>query len=385
MLAHGMGAAQFGQLATALAITALLVETVGIGSGDVLVRAVVQRPSDYPSYYGSALWLGALTLPVSAAAGWIVSTNILHVKIGAAPLAGLMLFEIGGARVAATAESVAVAHRDVIRASSVRLISAASRFVLALVVLQLFHVRNVNAWIWWAAGQSAVTAIGLLSSTTAAYGRPANAIKHAEVGVGLLFATNQTARSTQANLDRAFMASVVSGQVLGVYAAASRFVQLGLFPMQILNRYLYPLFFEHGHRGGLLATRHFAVKCAPLVFSVGLIGTVLVSVASFLAPSLLGAGFSSMGPIAVALSVALPFIALQSPPAEALTGAGRQGLRTAVVIAMAVAFSLGLTAGAAVGGLWGIVIAFVGGHLFTALLLWGILFRLSSSSTVSSR
>lgn len=374
LLGRALGAAQFGQISAALALTVVLVEVVGLGSGDILVRAVSRRPADFPGYYASALRIGALTLPPTAALGWLLARYVLHVAIGAAPLAALMVLEIGAARVAATAESVAVAHRDIVRASTVRLGWAMARFALAAVVLGVLHLHDVNTWIWCTSVQSLLTAAAFLVVTTRAYGRPAGHIPKGEVGTGVLFAVNQSSRAAQGNFDRAFMAMAATGAVIGAYAAGSRLVQLGLFPMQILNRMLYPRFFALGHEGGLAATRRYAVRCSPAAVGVGLFGAAAVACAALLAPTLLGPSFARTTPITLVLACALPLMALQYPAADALTGAGRQGLRTVVFAITALLFSVGLAVGAGLAGLWGVVTAFVLGHLVLAMVLWGLLF-----------
>ena len=285
-----------------------------------------------------------------------------------------MVVEIGAARVAATAESVAVAHRDVVRASGVRLGWAMARLGLAALVLGGLEVRDVNVWIWWTTVQSLLTSAVLLRITSRAYGRPVWCIVRGEVGTGILFAVNQASRAAQGNFDRAFMAAVADGTAIGAYAAGSRIVQLGLFPMQILNRMLYPRFFAHGHAGGVAATRRYAVRCSPAVVAVGVFGMATVAGGAIVAPHLLGPSFGRTTPITLVLGCALPFMALQYPAADALTGAGRQALRTALFAATALLFSVGLGVGAALAGLWGVAGAFVGGHILLAALLWGLLF-----------
>ncbi len=379
LLGRALGAAQFGQISAAMALAVVLVEIAGLGSGDLLVRAVVQRPGQFPRYYGSALWLGGLSLPLAAAIGWAVARYGLKLEIQPLPLAALMFAEIAGARVSATAENIAVAHRDVVRASAIRLGYAAARFALAVVVLGLLRVSDVSTWIWWMTGQSLLTAIVFLVISTRTYGAPMNTIVRDEFGTGLLFSINQASRAAQGNFDRAFMASVASGEVIGAYAAGSRIVQLGLFPVQILNRLLYPRFFAHGSEGGLAATRRFALRCAPAAIAVGVFGGVAVAVAALAAPTLLGASFHRTTPITMALATAVPLIALQYPAADALTGAGKQALRTVLFVITALVFSLGLAVGAAFGGLWGVVFAFIFGHATVALILWSLVFLLKDA------
>ena len=91
-------------------------------------------------------------------------------------------------------------------------------------------------------------------------------------------------------------------------------------------------------------------------------------------PALLGKDFAQSTHTTMVLALALPFIALQYPPADALTGAGRQGLRAALSAAAALGFGLLLLAGAHWNGVNGVTWAFVGGHALLAAVLWGATF-----------
>jgi O-antigen/teichoic acid export membrane protein len=376
LMGRSLGAAQFGQLAAAMALTVVVVEVVGLGSGDILVRAIVQRPERFGDYFGNSVWLGLLSLPVCVGAAYLIATQLLHIAIAPLALIVMLATDTLNARVAASVENVFVAHREVIRASFVRLFSAVSRFALAAAVLGFGGVEQVETWIWFTAGYAIVTSALYLAMVVRRYGAPSLHIERAEFGTGVLFSVNQTARAAQGNLDRAMMAAVAQGSLIGAYAAASRVAQLALFPIQIANRLLYPRFFAHGAAGGLAATRKFAIRCAPLQLAIGLACGAGVAVAALKIPALMGEGFAETTAITLGLACALPLMAVQYPAADALTGAGRQGLRTVIFTLATVVFSAGLAAGAKFGGMWGVVAAFVGGHAAIAATLWILLFSL---------
>ena len=85
LMGRSLGAAQFGQLAAAMALTIVVVEVVGLGSGDILVRAIVQRPARFADYFGNTVWLGLISLPVCVGLAYLIATQLLHIAI--APLA----------------------------------------------------------------------------------------------------------------------------------------------------------------------------------------------------------------------------------------------------------------------------------------------------------
>ena len=91
--------------------------------------------------------------------------------------------------------------------------------------------------------------------------------------------------------------------------------------------------------------------------------------------ALLGPAFSGTAGIAAALGLACPFVALQYPPADALTARGRQPLRTAVTLVGVLVATLLLAVGARTGGLHGAVAGFVAAQAALAGMLWLALHR----------
>jgi O-antigen/teichoic acid export membrane protein len=195
----------------------------------------------------------------------------------------------------------------------------------------------------------------------------------AEFRTGLLFNVAQTARAVQSNIDRAFLAAFSLGPIVGAYAAASRVLQIGLFPIQIVNRIIYPRFFASGAQG-IVAGRKFAIKCAPMLAAIGVLSGCAVAFMGYVIPNLLGHDFLAARPFAIALSTAVPLMALQYPAADALTGSGRQALRTLIYVITAGTFGILLVVGAMVAGPAGLTAAFVGGQGAIAALLWTMLF-----------
>jgi hypothetical protein len=73
----------------------------------------------------------------------------------------------------------------------------------------------------------------------------------------------------------------------------------------------------------------------------------------------------------------MPLIALQYLAADALTGAGFQHIRATIYAASAVGFGFGLAIGAKLGGVNGLIIAFLSLHAVLAVILWLTAFRLT--------
>ena len=371
--ARGLGVEQFGRYTALLAIVGIGVELVGLGGADILVRAVAREREAFRRYYGNMLLLGALTTPLVVALGVAVAVGAMQTTVDWLPLVAALVAEILIARMSASLELVMVAHGHTVRAGWVRMTTVVVRLLLALAYFMLIGLHDLNGWIAVVFVQSMLLTAVYVVLGGRLYGQPVWQLLRHEMGSGLSFCVTQTARAAQSNLDRMVLSRYADDATLGLYGAASRFMQLGMFPLQVVTRIIYPNYFVHGKQG-LAASRRYAVRMAPLLFGVGLLSAAAVAVAALLAPYALGAGYAGSTGVTMGLACALPFMALQYPAADALTGAGRQSLRALIYSVSAVGFGFVLLGGAYLGGIRGVVAAFLLGHLLLALIFWAVAF-----------
>jgi O-antigen/teichoic acid export membrane protein len=296
------------------------------------------------------------------------------VTAGQLPIALFIIGELLAGRLLAHGEMMSNAKRHFVGASGMRLTLIVPRFVLAILAFGVWRSTDLSRWLVECSVQSALVTVFAYVYLVSRYGAPAwRLVNRDEFGVGLLFNVAQTARAAQSNIDRAFLAAFSLGPVVGSYAAASRVTQLGLFPIQIVNRIIYPKFFASGAKG-IASGRRFALKCAPLLFGIGVLSGGAVAVVGLLIPNLLGHGFLEARPFALALATAVPLMAIQYPAADALTGSGKQAMRTIIYVITAATFGIFLVIGAEIAGPTGLAAAFIGGQGMIAALLWAMLF-----------
>jgi O-antigen/teichoic acid export membrane protein len=371
--ARGLGVEAFGEYAAVLAITGIGGEIVGVGSSDVLVRAVSRDRSLFQAYFGSMLWLIAMTLPVAAGVGFCAMTFVVATHIDSWHVLGALVGEMTLGRVSASTELIMVAHSDTFKASCVRLATVVAR--LAVTVAFFALSSGLPGWIELILLESLLLAGLYIVLVAKLYGAPRSTLITSELGLAATFCVNQTARAAQSNIDRVVLSHYANGAALGVYSAGSRFVQLGLFPVQVVMRILYPRFFIHGAHG-MAATRRFALKCVPALLAVGTGSGIAVAAAGVLAPRILGPSFAETTDAVVKMAIAIPLMAIQYPAADALTGGGDQRLRTMIYSIAALGTGLLLAAGAHFAGVSGVIACFVGGQLLLAAVLWiGVFLR----------
>jgi O-antigen/teichoic acid export membrane protein len=375
--ARGLGVVQFGEYAAIQGVAAICVEMVGLGGADLLVRAVARQPEDFSRYFGNMLNLVWVTLvPVIGIAflslAWDSSLAITW------PLLLLALTgEIVLGRIASSIELTMVAHSQVFRASVTRMVPPLARLASAATFFHYAH--DLSGWIMVVFTQAITVSVGLTGVAVAFYGRPAKCLFLGQWKTGATFSINQISRAAQSNLDRVILAQFADAASLGVYSAGSRVLQLGLFPLQIMTRILYPQFFVHGAKG-IAATRRYALSNLPPMLATGLFSAAIVAGAGYFAPFLLGKAFEQSRHAAMLLSLSLPLIALQYLAADILTGAGFQHVRAVIYAAAAISFGLILAAGARAGGTDGMITGYLVAHALLAATLWATAFSLTDKS-----
>eukprot|EP01037_Dinobryon_pediforme_P011234 gene11234-11319_t len=366
--ARGLGVIAFGLYSAVTALAAILIELIGCGISDVLVRGVARDAKSFAGHFGQMLIAFALTFPPVLLAG----AGLLALTGGVALPLSVALVGLGGemiaARMATSTESILVAHGDMAGAAAVRVVTACTRLVAALCFFAV--ARALALWVWVVLAQSLVLALGLGLYVICRFGAPRFAWSALDLRAGQAFAVNQTARALQGNIDRLVLAGFADPAALGAYAAGARLLVVGLFPIQVLTRMLYPEFFRRG-LSGLAATRAYARAQAPAMLATGLAAFAAVALVAQILPHLLGHDFAASRNAAVLLASALPLIGLQYLAADTLTGAGHQGLRAGLATGASLGSGVLMIAGVRLlGGTGGVVAGFVAGHaLFLAVLI----------------
>jgi O-antigen/teichoic acid export membrane protein len=103
---------------------------------------------------------------------------------------------------------------------------------------------------------------------------------------------------------------------------------------------------------------------------LGLVAYGIVVLAAWAVPIVLGADFREAGPLLMVVGLALPAMALQTPPADVLTAAQKHKTRAGCYWAFALGFVPLAVAAASTSGAIGVAWAFVGVNVVLAVMLW---------------
>jgi O-antigen/teichoic acid export membrane protein len=152
-----------------------------------------------------------------------------------------------------------------------------------------------------------------------------------ELREGFYFSVSHSAASIYNDIDKTMLARLYTLEAAGLYAAAYRLIDVSFTPVRSLLFASFARFFQHG-TAGLRGSFSFAKRLIPLAGAYGLFIGVALYLTAPLLPYLLGDEYQSAVE-AVRWLALLPFLrAMHYFVADALTGAGFQGLRTGVQV-----------------------------------------------------
>jgi O-antigen/teichoic acid export membrane protein len=367
--ARGLGVSQFGVYTSILAIAIIATDFVGLGAHEVMMRETARNRAAFAAYFGHVLVLtGASLLPIGllcfGIAAWLIEVP-LHPGL----LAWALLSEVLLGRVLNHAESIMVAHGDAVRSTAMRLQGAVFRLGAAALYFVVLDRSDLEGWIFTIGVLAVLVVSWCYVYCVRLYGPPRRGFFRHELAPGVLLALPQLAFSVLSNVDRVALALFVPPRDVGAYGAATRAMQVGLFPMQVGTRITYPHFFA-AHRRSAREGLRFAskVSVAMLLLGVGSMGLVIG--VSYAVPLIFGKDFSSAQPILMVLALSMPLIGLVTPPADVLTALDRQNLRAACYLVVALGFIGPAIVAARFHGTLGVAWTYVGAVALLALAQW---------------
>jgi O-antigen/teichoic acid export membrane protein len=325
LLARALGVQAFGAFSGALALATLLSPLVEMGGYSLIVRDIAAK-IPVSRALGNTLLLGILTLPLSLGL-------LLAIKPFALPdvtwqvVLCVALAELLGARLLALVTAVHVAQGVLWRNAILEVTAGVVR--LGLVGVLILSEGRIELWSWLYLAQTLMVGMGAIAWVWHSWGRPtARWIEmRSRVRPGLHFAVGLAAQSAYTDLDKAMLPRLAGLADSGIYASAFRFLTVAFLPLNAFLGAVYPRFFETGQHGYDHA-RRLAWRTLRVTAGYGLAALLVLWVLAPLLPFLLGSEFADSVNALRLLAVVLFIQSLYYPFADALTGSGRQEVRS---------------------------------------------------------
>ena len=249
VLARLLGTTQYGLLAGAVALVAVVSQYSTFGSGLLFLRYVSPEHSRFRLYWGnillSTLLLGVvLVLAIRLLGRWLV---------GAASVPLLFPIAIGDclfAQLGSAAGQVFQTFEKMKFGAAITLLGSVSRCIIAIGMLVV--LGRASAW-QWAIASLAVSALSTcvaVAIVTRVFGLPSFSLSllKRRLGEGFVFAISGSTTAVYNDIDKVVLSRFGMEQANGIYSMAYRVVNIGSMPILSIVAAAFPVSFAKGSK-----------------------------------------------------------------------------------------------------------------------------------------
>ena len=337
MIARALGAEQYGAFVGAMAISAILAPFASFGSGNLLIKNVARNQTLFKDYWGNALFVnviygfGLLTLLLAVSPIFLPQTIPLKLIFLVA------LSDLIFARILNTSGQAFQAVHRLSRTALLTISLSVAKVLAAMTFVSFVIVPDATKWAFFYLCSNVVSAVFGVLLVSCSLGNPRLALFRLkpEMTEGFYFAISSSSQTIYNDIDKTMLASLSSLEATGIYAAAYRLINVAFVPIRSLVYAAYAKFFQQG-AVGIRGSLNFAKRLVPIASIYGGITSIVLFSLAPVVPYILGSEYNSA---VVALRWLAPLLflkALQYFAADTLTGAGFQGVRSAIQIGIAI-------------------------------------------------
>ena len=327
LLARLLGTTQYGLLAGAVALVAVVSQYSTLGSGLLFLRYVSPDHTRFRPYWGnilmSILLLGTLLVVALRLSGrWLVGQPSVPLLI---PIAiGDCLFQ----QLNSCAGQVFQTFEKMKYSAAITLSSNLLR--LALAAGMFFTLHRASAWQWALASLlvSGLAAGFAFATVTRCFGLPSFSLSlfRRHFGEGFVFSISGSTTAVYNDIDKVVLSHDGMNQANGIYSMAYRAINIGAMPIMSIVSAAFPRFFREGVKG-IAAVTPMAWQLLKRTAVIGLAVTVTLFLAAPLIPHLLGPGYAE-SVRALRWLCLIPLLrCFHLSAGDAIAGAGHQKFR----------------------------------------------------------
>ena len=302
-----------------------------LGSGNLLVKNVARDRSLFPDYFGRAL---ATTAAISTVLFALLFLSA-HLALPASIPLSLVLLVAGsdlfGLNLITISGQSFQAFEQLNWTALINVLISAARLAGALVLVQVHSHPSALQWGYMYFFSTVAVAVISLALVWRKLGRPefAHFFQGAETREGAYFSISLSAQTIYNDIDKTMLARLGTLDATGIYGAAYRLIDVSFVPVSALLWSAYPNFFRAG-AGGIRESFRYAKPLVLRTLAYSIFVSVMILLFAGYVPLILGPEYARTAE-ALRWLAPLPILkGLHYFLSDSLTGAGHQGLRTAI-------------------------------------------------------
>jgi O-antigen/teichoic acid export membrane protein len=337
VIARSLGPQNYGAFVGVVGLVGILFPFGTLGSGYLLIKNVARNRNQFQKYLGAALFTTSLSSSVLFTLVVLASHFLLPVAI---PIRLVMLVaasDLFGMSITGICGQAFQAFERLKWTASINVLLSASRLAAAVILVALYHNPSALQWGSFYFGSTGILAIAALGTVFSKLGVPVFTLSRtaAEFREGFYFSVSQSAQTIYNDIDKTMLAGLGTLEATGIYGAAYRLIDVSFAPVSSLLAAAYPNLFRIG-LGGVSATLQYARPLILRALGYAAFVSIALLAGAGIVPHILG-GEYRLTVEALRWLAILPMLkVVHFFLSDALAGAGYQGLRTFIQVAVAV-------------------------------------------------
>jgi O-antigen/teichoic acid export membrane protein len=335
LIARVLGPENYGAFVAVVALAGILTPFSGLGTTNLFVKNVRSGKRTAGLCWGNGL--AASTASGTAFGALVVAVNYLfHLRMPFWLVVAVCISDLVLLRVTELA-SFGFAAVDRMKENAIQNITGSLPRLVGIAVLSVWwRPVTLQRWALVYLLASLLSTLYALQRAHSLWGAPKfkwSALRE-DVTEGVYFSIGTSAATIYNDIDKVMLGKI-SFAAAGIYAAAYRIIDVSLTPVRSLASAAYPHFFRKG-LDGMGAAHDYANRQIKrsLLYSVGLFAAL--SLCAPLLPQVLGSHYAETA-LALRWLAFIPMLrSVHVFLADSLSGAGFQGLRCAIQVAIAI-------------------------------------------------
>jgi O-antigen/teichoic acid export membrane protein len=337
VIARALGVDNYGSFVGVAALVGILYPFGALGSGNLLIKSVARDKSTFAAAWGDAL---VTTMVCGAALVAVVVLVSGHLLPGTIPLRLVLLVaiaDIPGLSLITVAGQAFQAFEKLEWTAGIYVLISANRLVGALILILFVHHPSALQWGYVYLACTVVTATVSSTAVFLKLGAPQMIWRRSfdALRKGFYFSVSLSAQTVYNDIDKTMLARFSTLNATGIYGAAYRLIDVSFAPVVALLYSAYPNFFREG-QSGVSSSFSYA---KPLLLRAVLYGLLIacgILVFAGIVPFVLGREYAETTDALRWLSPLPVLKATHYFLSDTLTGAGHQGLRSAIQAGVAI-------------------------------------------------
>ena len=330
-IARALGASNYGAFIGVVALVGIAYPFGALGGGNLLVKNVARDKTLFPAYWGRAIVITAVCSSVLLVVVLCISRFVLPASI---PLRLVLLVagaDLVGLNIIGICGQAFQAFERLNWTATINALISASRLTGAAILIGIR--AHPSALQWGYVYFCSTTAVAITASLLvwARLGAPKFTWPHsaAEMREGFYFSSSLSAQTIYNDIDKTMLARLSTLDATGIYGAAYRLIDVSFAPISALLWSTYPNFFRAGAKG-IASSFGYAKPLLLRALGYSSVVCIVILLAAGIVPYILGPEYAGTTE-ALRWLTPLPVLrGLHYFLSDSLTGAGHQGVRTAI-------------------------------------------------------